>query len=233
MPNTQFHTAISTKRFNRYLAACNNSRPKARQLYRANLRLSQKMYSIIGMFEVILRNSIDRHFKSILGPNWLEHAVNPNGFLDTTGCEDSFHNIQDGIHRLGLAYTHDGLISRLTFGFWAYQFSKNVYAAAGNTLLQIFSNKPHGLHQKEVFKNLVGINETRNRIAHYEPICFDKSGNISSFPMQGRYDLIIEMLGWLGCPQRKILYGIDGVQNAIDEIKVFAIARKISPRGLV
>ncbi|HEV2479513.1 MAG TPA: hypothetical protein VGS79_07605 [Puia sp.] len=220
MPNSQFHTAISAPRFNRYLAACNENRRRAEKLYRVNLRLSQKIYAVNGLFEVILRNSIDRHFIRVKGPFWLEESVMPDGYLDTSaGCEDSFHAVQEAIHKLGPEYTHDGLIAKLTFGFWAYQFSKKEFAASGSTLLQIFPNRPHGVRQKDVFKNLIRINDTRNRIAHYEPICFDKStGAISAFAIQRRYDLIIEMLHWLGCNPKRILYGVDTVQNSIRDL---------------
>jgi len=220
MPNSQFHTAISTPRFNRYLAACDNNRKQAEKLYRLNLRLSQKMYAVIGLFEVILRNSIDRHFIPNKGPFWLEEAVMDNGYLDISpGCEDSFHAVQEAIHKLGQEYTHDRLIAKLTFGFWTYQFSKKEFAAAGSTLLQIFPNKPHGIRQKDVFKNLIRINDTRNRIAHYEPICFDKTtGTISSIPIQRRYELVVEMLGWLGCNPKKILYGMDGALKIAHDI---------------
>ena len=220
MTNSQLYTAISTPRFNKYLIACNNHRRRAEMLYRINLRLSQKMYAVIGLFEVVLRNSIDRHFIAVKSPLWLEEAVMPGGYLDrSAGCESAFHSVREAINKLGSDYTHDSLIAKLTFGFWTYQFSKKEFAAAGSTLLQVFPNIPPGTHQKDIFKNLVRINDTRNRIAHYEPICFEKStGLISSTPVQKRYDLIIEMLYWLGCNPRKILYGIDGVQKVIDEI---------------
>jgi hypothetical protein len=178
------------------------------------------MYAVIGLFEVILRNSIDRHLNSLKGAFWLEESVKQNGYLAvSSGCEDSFHTIQEAIQKLGIDYSHDKLIAKLTFGFWAYQFSKKEFAAAGSTLLQIFPNRPHGTRQKDVFKNLIRVNDIRNRIAHYEPICFDKpTGAISSDLIQRRYNLIIEMLYWLGCNPRKILYGIDGVQKVIHEI---------------
>jgi hypothetical protein len=144
----------------------------------------------------------------------------PGGYLDiSTGCEDSFHAVQEAIHKLGLEYTHDSLIAKLTFGFWAYHFSKKEFAASGSTLLQIFPKRPHGVRQKDVFKNLIRINDTRNRIAHYEPICFDKStGIISSISIQRRYDLIVEILSWLGYDPKKLLFGIDGVQKTIRDL---------------
>jgi len=202
-------------------------------LYRINLRISQKMYPVIGLFEIILRNSIDRHFTSAKGPFWLEEAVMPNGYLDISAdCDHTFHSVQEVICKLGLSYTHDSLIASLTFGFWAYQFSKIEYAVSGSTLLQIFPNSPRGTHQKDIFKNLVRINDTRNRIAHYEPICFERStGLISPTPIQRRYDLIIEMLHWLGCNPPKILYGIDSVQRSINEL--VSISLSLSTRSLI
>ncbi|MBL7760245.1 MAG: hypothetical protein JNK08_06075 [Sediminibacterium sp.] len=214
MPNNQFHTAISTHRFNRYLIACNNNRNKAELLYRTNIRLSQELYAIIGLFEVILRNSIDRHYTQIKGEFWLEDAVEPGGFLDGFGCEDSFHNVQEAIFRLQNKYTHDGLIAQHTFGFWVYLFAPKQYAAAGNTLLNAFVNRPYGTKQKDILQNLIRINETRNRVAHYEPICFDHK-EISTQKIRKRYRLVIEMLRWLGCDHRKILYRLDRVENTI------------------
>lgn len=195
----------------------NENKRTALKLYRANIVLSEKLYAIIGMLEVILRNSIDRHFVSIKGNYWLEDAVRPGGYLDVSaGCEDSFHVAQESIQKLGLAYTHEGLISRLTFGFWTYQFAKKQFAAAGSTLLEIFPNRPLGVNQKTVFQDLVKINEIRNRIAHYEPICFQKGTEmVSTTHAASRYMLILELLHWLGCNPRRILYGLDGVSRAI------------------
>jgi hypothetical protein len=220
MPNSQFHTAISEPRFSRYYSACGNNIQRASQLYRANLLLSQKMYAVIGVFEIILRNTIDRHLVAKKGNSWLADAVQPGGYLDITpGCEDAFHNIQESIFKLSENFTHDRLIAKLTFGFWTYHFAPKEYAAAGSTLLEIFPNRPFGTKQKIIFQNLIKINDIRNRIAHHEPICFDKkSGTISTTYTEKRYNLIIELLYWLGCKPKKILYGIDGVQKAIAKV---------------
>jgi hypothetical protein len=147
----------------------------------------------------------------------LEDAVQPGGYLEASdGCEDSFHVIQEAIQKLGQAYTHEGLISKLTFGFWTYQFAKKQFAAAGSTLLEIFPDRPLGVNQKTVFQDLVKINEIRNRIAHYEPVCFQKGTDmISTVFASSRYTLVLQLLRWLGCNTRRILYGVDGVRGAI------------------
>jgi hypothetical protein len=217
MPNSQFHTAISIPRFQRYLQASGN-RARALALYRANVALSQQLFGVIGVFEVILRNSIDRHMIAQQGNEWLENAVAPGGYFDISpGCEITYHSIQEAIHRMGIQYTHDGLITRLTFGFWTYLFSPKQFAVAGSSLLAVFPNRPFGTKQKTIFQNLVRINDLRNRIAHHEPICFEKD-TISTNQTEKRYHSILELLGWLGCNPQQILSGIDMVHNSLSTI---------------
>jgi hypothetical protein len=83
--------------------------------------------------------------------------------------------------------------------------------------LEIFPFRPLGTNQKRVFKELVKINEIRNRIAHYEPICFEREA-ISTVTTVKRYNLIIQLLKWMDCNPTKILYGIDRVPQAINTI---------------
>jgi hypothetical protein len=217
MPNSQFHTAISIAKYSRYLNACGNKQ-QALKLYRLNLAMSQKLFSVIGVFEIILRNSIDRHMISKKGNFWLEEAVLHGGYLDTSpGCDLSYHAVQEAIHKLGIKYTHDRLIAKFTFGFWTNQFHSKEFAASGSTLLEIFVNRPFGVKRKDVYRKLMKINEIRNRIAHHEPICFEED-IISIMRTERRYMLILELLEWLGCRPKRILYGINGVQREIKKI---------------
>lgn len=216
LPNSQLHTAISIPRYSKYFAYCGNKRRRALKLYRSNLYLSQKLYSVIGQFEVVLRNSIDRHYRSKFGHEWLANSVQPGGFLDGPGLEDSYHSVQEGIYRLKEKYSEDSLVAELTFGFWTYLFSEPVFVAGGNTLLNAFPNRPFGTNQKKIFKELFRVNEIRNRIAHYEPLCFDtKTTSISTAYAAKRYYLILDLFNWLGADPKKMLYGIDGVQKAL------------------
>lgn len=188
-------------------------------LYRANIDLSLKLYAVIGVFEVILRNSIDRYMITKKGSMWLEDAIAPGGYLAINpGCERSFHSIQEAIQILGSQYCHDKLIANLSFGFWRHQFAGIEYTASKSNLLNIFINRPLGLDQKDIFKQLTQINVIRNRIAHHEPICFNGI-LISTEIVEDRYRSILELLSWLGCNPSKILYGIDKVPKSISFIK--------------
>ena len=158
------------------------------------------------------------------GTQWLENAVQPDGCLAITeGCELSYGRVLEALDSLGTTYTHDKLIASLSFGFWRFLFAPRQFAAFGSTLLEIFPNRPFGTRQKEVFRRLAKINELRNRIAHYEPICFEEHV-ISTARAANRYNLILDMLPWLGCNPRKMLYGIDAVPKAIHAINRIRLA---------
>ena len=217
VPNSRFHTAISYPRYSRYLVACGNNKRAALKLYRANMKLSAALYTVIGIFEIILRNSIDRHMTKALGKEWLADAIKPGGYLETRGCERSYRDVKKKVRSLGDAYTHDKLVSELTFSFWVYQFANKQFAACGSTLLDIFHNRPFGIFQKDIFQFLVKIKDLRNRIAHYEPICFHNQ-TISITETYKRYQTLLQLLSWLGCHPRKILFVLDRVPHRIQTI---------------
>jgi hypothetical protein len=97
-------------------------------------------------------------------------------------------------------------------------FAPRQYAASGDYLLDIFINRPPRSNQKDIFQRLVQINQIRNRIAHHEPICF-YGNSISTVNIEYKYNIILELLSWLGCTPCKILYGIDKVPLSISRIK--------------
>ena len=74
--------AFSPARLNRYKAACGGDTRKAMTFYRYNVKLCQKYYAVLNIFEIILRNAIDRHYRAFFNdPNWIEHQLLPGGIL--------------------------------------------------------------------------------------------------------------------------------------------------------
>jgi len=63
MKYEEYEKAISRPRLNIYLNACKGNKRKAIRLYRLNIKLSQSFYAILSILEVIIRNSIDEHYK--------------------------------------------------------------------------------------------------------------------------------------------------------------------------
>jgi len=109
-----FERLVSTPRMVKYLRACGNNTRKAMALYRANMRFSTEMFSILCLFEVALRNAIDIHYRGRLGNNWLFGAAHPGGFLHAIGCEKSLEGVKKGIANLGGSYTPDKVVAELT-----------------------------------------------------------------------------------------------------------------------
>jgi hypothetical protein len=224
MKYTDFESLMSTPRMSRYLSACGNQKRKAMTLYRANLRLSQEFFSILGVFEVVLRNKIDIHYKTIYSQTigsdeWLLYAANPGGFYAAGHTSKTQQTILKAISDLGGTYSHNKLLAELTFGFWRFQFAPKEFSAAGSTLHQIFVNRPHGTNHTTIFNVLKFINNIRNRIAHHEPVCFDVTGNmISTVYVINHYNEIAKLLQWMGVDAEDLFYGIDGIQKEMDFI---------------
>lgn len=189
-------------------------------LYRANLRLSQEIFSVLSVFEVVLRNKIDSHYRTIFNPvigndEWLLHATNPGGYLSLPGCVHSLESVQKALQDLyrTRGYTHDKLIAELMFGFWRFQFASKEFMAAGSSLHRIFVNRPAGTNHTHIYNELGFINKIRNRIAHHEPICFGVGNSISTVYAFNHYNSILKMFLWLDVDASDLLYGIDKIQK--------------------
>ena len=58
MKYTDFEYAFSAARLNKYRKACNGNHNKALTLYRHNVKLCQKFYGVLNVFEIVLRNAM-------------------------------------------------------------------------------------------------------------------------------------------------------------------------------
>ena len=226
-----FERAVSRPRFERYLKACNGDWKCARRLYLANLRISQKLYAIISIFEVTLRNAIDEHYKQRFlqtgeSSDWLKSQSAVSGFLSSPslakGGFQSRENVRRTIASLGIHYTHDKAVSELSFGFWKYMFATKEFAAAGSTLLRIFTLRPHGVNHTDVYNRLDSINRLRNRVAHHQPVCFDKTGSVSLTATLEAYSHMLDILTWLGYDPPILLRGVDGMAAEVRRLKAMA-----------
>ena len=226
----EFENIISEERMRRYVAACGGNTRMAMTLYRYNVELAQTVFSIIGFFEVALRNAIDNELTTSLGNEWLKNSCLPGGIFNIPNAHKTCDIISNAYHRLlrdGL-YSHTKLLAEMEFGVWKYMFSPVQYRQTGRTLLRIFPNRPRSSAQAQynpsyVFNELDKINTLRNRIAHHEPICFPSQGEmIYTNYIRNEYVKILTLLRWMGIESNKFLYGLDHViqvSNKIDRLK--------------
>lgn len=210
---------LSPARLNKYAQACGNDRAKTLRLYQYNIKLSQRFYGVIGMFEIMLRNAINIHYQGYFhDTNWIINQARVGGLLEHDA--DDIQKTQNSYTAMGV-YNNDKMVASFTFGFWTYLFTKRNYRVGGKTLLKIFPNKAHGLKQSDIYKDLTAIREFRNRIAHHEPICFNADRAIDITYARRHYNLIRTYIVYMGFDPDSVLRAVekpDSILNVIDSI---------------
>jgi hypothetical protein len=220
----EFENILSEARINRYLSACNGNTKKAMTLYRQNLRVSQELFTMIGCFEVALRNAIDVHCGMLYGNNWLREGVSQDGIFSRDSCRITAACIKEAIRKIGDQCTHTKLVAEFGFGFWRYFFAGNNYNATGRCLLNVFPARPSStkfnqFNHRFIFNQLATINNLRNRIAHHEPICFEPGYPIkSSAYSRQQYELIAKLFSWMCIDKSSFLYGLDHILDICNKI---------------
>ena len=215
MKYSDYEKAFSPARLNKYLTACGGDTGAALTLYRHNIKLCQKCYGILNIFEVVLRNAINEHYKvHFADPDWIRNQLQPGGMLESHPQRAAVLNTIADLDNNG-RYTNDRVVSSVTFGFWTYLFTRVPFRRGGSTLLQVFPAKTIGLGQRAVYNELQAIKNFRNRIAHHEAICFDGTGTKSTVNVRSSYALVIKYIQFLGYPESHLYYGLDVLPGKI------------------
>ncbi len=227
MKYLEFENIMSSQRMNRYNLACFNDTKKAMTLYRLNLRLTQELFTIVSCFEIALRNAINKNYTFHFGNDWLRNSSTAGGMFDNRNCRHTADIINATIRFLGANYSHYKLIAEMDFGFWRYLFAQPQFYSAGQSLLNIFPDKPRSsalvnYNQRFVFNELEKINKMRNRLAHHEPVCFQIGYPIiSTAYAKQHYVIILQLFQWMKIDEASFLYGLDHFNvlcNIIDNI---------------
>lgn len=230
MRYSDYETALSPARLSRYSNACGGDKNKALTLYRHNVKLCQKFYGVLSLFEVVLRNAINEHYKQyFVDCDWIKTQMQPGGMLEN--CPQAAE-VGNHITRLINAgkYTHDRLVSSVSFGFWTYLFNKQPFRKGGQTLLAIFPKRSRGLGRKAIYNELMAIKAFRNRIAHHEPICFDQYGNKDVIFAQNNYDQILKYIDFLKYNKNELFFGLDILPDkTIAKINSYGCSLEMSP----
>jgi hypothetical protein len=227
MKYKEFENIISAQRMRKYLVACGGDTKKAMTLYRYNLELSKEMFTVISCFEVALRNRIDNVLVNHLGNEWLKDSILRGGIfnVDTrvANTKKIIEKAYNGLLKDG-KYSHHKLLAEMEFGIWKYMYAAPQYALTGNVLLDVFPNKPKTtvniqFDNSYVFRELDYINKLRNRIAHHEPICFNKNQNLDLTYVKNRHSRMIWLLQWMNIDSASLLYGLDHIDKIVKKIE--------------
>ena len=215
MKYSEYEKAFSPARLNKYLKACGGDKVAALTLYRHNIKLCQKCYGILNVFEIALRNAINEHFKvHFTDADWIRHQIAPGGMLENHPQRSAIEKAIAGLDKDG-KYTNDRVVSSVTLGFWTHLFSRRPFALGDQSLLKIFPARTKGLGQRTVYNELQAIKAFRNRIAHHEAICFNNTGIKSTAAVRDSYALVVKYIQFLGYPESHLYYGLDVLPEKI------------------
>ena len=211
-----FEKVLSAPRIGRYKTSCNGNEQKTLKLYLLNIEISKDFYALLSLFEITLRNAINEHYK--------EHFNDENWIIN-----QEYNNFFHPERKIVLAeydklvasdlYKPDKLMSALTFGIWTEMFSGYCFAKGNQTLLKIFPNRQKGVNQKYIHKELKEIKNFRNKIAHHEPICFDRN-NISANYAENILAKILTLFAFLGISEN-ILCEFNKTESNLEKLRTF------------
>lgn len=214
---------LSQPRLNRFLTATDNSKTKAKKLYRINLRVAQSFYPILNLFEIFLRNTMNQQIAShFVDSNWI--ITEKNGFMNHHSLRSSHYFLKNSvikserkIRRTRGTVTSGKIIAEQSFGFWTSLFDTHHYRLLRGTVIHCFPNKPSSVNRNSLNQKLNSVREFRNRIYHNEPICFN--GNIITFSEAINIkNEIYELLEWMDNDLVSYINYFDGIDAKIAKI---------------
>ena len=207
--------SISEERLAAYKAdGASNEVALARYIY--NIELSKSLYPIINIFEITLRNSIDKALAKFFDlKEW-------NDVMLLTETERRMiDEAKTKIVQKNQTYSHSRLVSELTLGFWVALMGKKYNSQKFQFF--IIKNILHSCPSEQkstaaVQKNLNEIRFLRNRIAHHRRI-------LHWTDLEQKHDLILDFIRWMSQDMHKIAIHNDTFEavykNGIAPFKLF------------
>jgi len=196
------------KYFNHYP----NDDEKAILHYKSNIELSESFYSVLSMFEVALRNSLNRELTNYFGTtDWYLSIYSINGLRN---LRNSINTATRHIVNRNEIITADKVIAELTLGFWVRLLNTEYERILWKPLRRSFPYlvKAHRQRNK-VSAPINKIRDFRNRVFHHEPISWrlDK--------LEETHVRIIKVMSWINKDLPDIADTIDRVPEVINLVK--------------
>ena len=200
--------------------------------------VAQSIHPVIGVFEVVLRNSIYNTISNYFqDENWIMNQK--EGFMSDKTLV--FRNNPSKISKrndflkkevlkaekkLKLKYSNTpsmsikagNIIAEQSFGFWTNFFEPHHYKILKGNPIQIFRDLPQGVGRKEILNKLNAIRQFRNRINHNEPICF-VDNKFSYSEIQTIHQSIYELLTYMDERLIDFVESIDNTEETFNHLR--------------
>lgn len=171
-------------RLSPYLAATHGDGARAVELYQWNVELSGAVYECLHIFEVVLRNAMDRQLciwnatqsnrqtGIQLSSEWLlDPAPLLRRLVRSAELAKAHSRASSAIRGKGRTVCHGDLLAQLSFGTWRFLLPDSDPGRQYLWRASLSRAFPHlARTSRDLVDSVDGIYRLRNRVAHLEPL---------------------------------------------------------------
>lgn len=212
MNRQYFEKVFSNERMQKFFDRYPGNEERAIEHYRINIELSEALYSILSVFEVVLRNSINRELITHFGTtDWYVHMATTPGLKE---LNKEISNAKRHIIKRGESVSANKIVAELTLGFWVRLLNVEYELVLWKSLRRSFAFMPK---QERIRHNVSApinkIRYLRNRVFHHEPIAWNLN------ELEHIHSDIIKVIGWLNIDLPNFIVPIDSFKETLSSAK--------------
>ena len=212
--------AFSSQRLEKYINLYNGDVTKVAAHYKANIALSESLYTSLSVFEVTLRNALSKELERMMGrKDW--YSVFPSNPALKSLTSEVTVAIRH-ISQRGEMVSPDKIIAELTFGFWVTLLNSEYELSLWKSLRLAFPHMPKkDRKRKNVSSPCNALRKLRNRVFHHESICWDLDY------ITDIHNRLVIVLGWINTDMPSWLDEVDHFCKVVDEIRNSSYGLKV------
>ena len=212
--------AFSSQRLEKYINLYNGDVTKVAAHFKANIALSESLYTSLSVFEVTLRNALSKELERMMGrKDW--YSVFPSNPALKSLTSEVTVAIRH-ISQRGEMVSPDKIIAELTFGFWVTLLNSEYELSLWKSLRLAFPHMPKkDRKRKNVSSPCNALRKLRNRVFHHESICWDLDY------ITDIHNRLVMVLGWINTDMPSWLDEVDHFCKVVDEIRNSSYGLKV------
>ena len=208
-----YEKVFSNERMSKYYIKHGDNCEKAVLHYKLNIQISEAFYSLLSVYEVALRNSLNRELTDYF--NTTEWYVNISTISGLNNLKSNISLAQKHIAKRHEIVNGNKMVSELTMGFWVRLLNAEYERILWKPLRKAFPYiEKVNKQRNKISAPLNKIRDFRNRVFHHEPILW----NIDK--VQEMNDKIILVLGWINSNLPEFVNELNRVPEIIEQAKL-------------
>ena len=206
-----FNKIFSDKRMRRYFESHDNEQIAILH-YQCNIELAESFYSCISVYEVALRNALNRELIAMTGrEDWYVQFTNTVGLSNLNRYITQANKQISNRKELS---SPSKIVAELTLGFWVSLLNSEYERVLWKDLRRAFPYMPKELRKrKNISAPLNKFRAFRNRVFHHEPICWNLE------VIMGIHNEMIQIMGWINKDIPVWVLPFDRVNEVVESIR--------------